>query len=122
MDLTTIDTADLIAELATRFPHPGHPRAVHDLDGLLQIVAEVHGIHAGDIITRNRTARVSSARFQFIAIARKRLKSLALTDLGQFLDARDHTTIIHATKTHQELLTFDTDYKTLWINVVKRLN
>jgi chromosomal replication initiation ATPase DnaA len=121
MDLATIDTADLIAELASRFPRFGHPSSGDGLDAILRIVSEVHGVHPGDIISRSRRARICNARFQFIVAAMDRHPGLSLSEMGQYLDERDHSTITHALKAHHQIILFDDHYKALWAATVNRL-
>ena len=89
-----------------------------DLSFILQEVSERTGISIEDIKGHSRRREYVFARYAFIYIARRATKS-SYVQIGQFLDGRDHATIIHAYQTMEDR--FDLAFearKIMWIKGV----
>lgn len=122
INLADIDTATLIAELASRFPTIESAYQSHNLDSLLAKVAEIHSIHPSIIKGETRPANVVAARFQFAAIARASIPGITLQDIGTHLDNRDSSSISYALTAHRDILASDHDYQRTWEKVCNAIS
>ena len=71
------------------------------IDEILSIVAKNCGVNVSDITSRIRKHGIIDARFMF-AHTLKNEFNYTYEHIGDILGGRDHTTIIHAVKTHKE--------------------
>jgi chromosomal replication initiation ATPase DnaA len=117
-DLTAIPTAHLVAELARRFAPP--TEAPLHLITLGEIVAAAWAIAPTELPGPSRTERIAAARIQYCAAARQHIPTATLAEIGATIK-RDHTTVIHATKRHPQLLASDEHYRRAWNIIQSRI-
>ncbi len=72
-----------------------------DLQDVATQIAKKCGISVADLKSKNRNKDVSNAR-QIACYIMKKLTNHSLQAIGQFLNGRDHSTIIHAISTVEE--------------------
>lgn len=77
---------------------------------LCAIICEVHNVAFHDLFSRTRSGMVVDARRQFTAFLYTYL-AYTYAHVG-FLFGKDHSTIIHNVRTHQDLLETDSIYAT----------
>jgi hypothetical protein len=75
---------------------------------LCAVICEVHNVAFHDLFSRSRNGMVVDARRQFTAFLYTYL-AYTYAHIG-FLFGKDHSTIIHNVRTHQDLLETDTIY------------
>jgi chromosomal replication initiator protein len=63
-------------------------------DEILLIIAEENGVTVNDIVKRSRKREIVNARFMFCGIV-KDYFDYSLVKIGEFIDNRDHTSVIH---------------------------
>ena len=72
------------------------------LTALAKVVAKRNGLHITELTGHLRKNYATHPRFTFIWIARRKLGH-STTQIGRFLEGRDHTSICHATKRAEKL-------------------
>ena len=77
---------------------------------IMEIVAQECGVSVGDIVGRSRKREKVDARHIFCAILKEHF-GYKLEKIGQLVDGRDHTTIIHAVTMYKERLKNEDLYK-----------
>ena len=65
---------------------------------VLSVVADNFGIKVEDIISKVRKKDIVDARFNFCAIMRKKYR-YTYESIGEIINGRDHTTVIHSIDT-----------------------
>lgn len=68
---------------------------------IVEAVAERHGLTVADLKGPARASRVSQPRHEAMHEMRERT-SQSLPAIGRFLGGRDHATVIHGVRRHQE--------------------
>ncbi len=77
---------------------------------IMEIVAQECGVTIEDIINRSRKREKVDARHIFCAILKEHF-GYKLEKIGQIVDGRDHTTIIHAVTTYKDRFKNEDAYK-----------
>jgi hypothetical protein len=80
----------------------GHLPPKRKLDVLAKQVAERHHLTVDQLRGQDRTNRVVHPRQEFMWLANK--AGYSTTTVGRYLGDRDHTTVIHGVRRHQERL------------------
>jgi chromosomal replication initiator protein len=88
---------------------------------VLQIVGEHHSISAEDIIRKYNKREVSDARHVFCKVMRSEF-NYSLVSIGEFLNGRDHTTIIHSINTFNDRSKFEDGYIENYEKIVEKIN
>lgn len=80
-------------------------RAVN-ADNIRDLVAQYYGISAKDLLGKKRARNIARPRQMAMALIRE-LTQDSFPEIGQFFGGRDHTTVMHACKTIEELRATD---------------
>ncbi len=106
LDFTKATLKDLIAS---------HNRMI-SIDDIQKVVSEYYKIRINDMLSSSRTRRLSRPRQLAMALA-KELTNCSLPDIGRHFGGRDHTTVLHACRTIDNLRmedkTVEEDYRLL---------
>lgn len=62
---------------------------------IISVVTETYGLSKADIVRHIRTKNIAEAR-QVVAFCLRVLENLSLSQIGNIIGGRDHTTVIHA--------------------------
>lgn len=84
------------------------PTFINPPDQIIYRVAKGHGVSFADIKGTSRKQKYVLAR-QEAAYRLRMERGLTLQQIGKLLGHKDHTTILHAIKTHEKRLTERTD-------------
>jgi len=79
-------------------------------DEIMQVVANECGVTVSDIIGRSRKREKVDARHILCAILKQHF-DYKLNKIGEIIDGRDHTTIIHAVNTYKDRFKNEDAYK-----------
>jgi len=79
------------------------------VDGIFAAASSFFGVKKTLLISKTRTQQLVDARFMCIMVIRERLR-LPVKRIGQLFE-RDHTSVLHALKTVQNLCHTDEQYK-----------
>lgn len=74
-----------------------------NVDDIKRIVADHYNIRVSDLITKVRTKDIARAR-QVAMFLTKNMTTMSLPSIGKRFGGRDHTTVMHAVKSINELL------------------
>lgn len=99
MDLYHFPPAALSKYSSTNKQGANEPR----MDAIIAPIAERHGVHVRDIKGPYRTRNVAYARFEAMH-ALMGVGVWSSITVGQYLGGRDHTTVLHGVRRHEELL------------------
>jgi chromosomal replication initiator protein len=88
---------------------------------ILQIVGDYHSISVEDIIRKYNKREVSDARHMFCKIMKTEFK-YSLESIGEILNGRDHTTIIHSINTFNDRSKFEEGYADDYENILEKIN
>jgi len=77
---------------------------------IIRAVAQAYGASLVDILSRRRTAAIVRPRQVAMYLA-KRLTFRSLPEIGHMLGGRDHTTVLHAVRKIEALVTIDAELK-----------
>lgn len=72
------------------------------MDDIVGLVARETGVHAGKMMSRDRTKQVCKARFMAFFIANELRSIQSLGEIGRMMN-RDHTTVSNALRSAMEL-------------------
>ena len=86
------------------------------IENIQKTVADYFRLRVSDLLSKKRTRNLSRPRQMAMALARE-LTTMSLPEIGNSFGGKDHSTVIHACKTMNELravnTTIDADYKIL---------
>jgi chromosomal replication initiator protein len=86
------------------------------IENIQKTVAEYYRLKLSELLSKKRSRNIARPRQVAMALTRE-LTSMSLPEIGSSFGGRDHSTVIHACKTMEELRRSDTiissDYKTL---------
>lgn len=86
------------------------------IENIQKTVAEFYRLKTSELLSKKRTRNIARPRQIAMALARE-LTSMSLPEIGSSFGGRDHSTVIHACKTVEELKRSDSsitnDYKTI---------
>ncbi|MDO8464849.1 MAG: chromosomal replication initiator protein DnaA [Gallionella sp.] len=86
------------------------------IDNIQKTVADYYHIKMADLLSKKRTRNLTRPRQTAMALARE-LTTMSLPEIGNAFGGKDHSTVIHACKTIENLkasdTTIDADYKIL---------
>lgn len=74
------------------------------------IIKEVNAVFDCDILSTKRVRQNVDGRKAFAAYIKKRYQNMALEQIGKFIN-KDHATIMHYLKEHDNMMMYDIDYK-----------
>lgn len=77
---------------------------------VMEVIAKECGVSTSDIVGRSRKREKVDARHIFCAILYQKF-NYKLTKIGEIVDGRDHTTIIHAVSSYKDRFKNEDDYK-----------
>jgi len=86
------------------------------IQNIQKTVAEYFKMRIADLHSKRRNRQITRPRQMAMALA-KELTSMSLPEIGDAFGGRDHTTVLHAQRKVQELITTDArvreDYQSL---------
>jgi chromosomal replication initiator protein len=86
------------------------------IENIQKTVAEFYRLKTSELLSKKRTRNIARPRQIAMTLARE-LTSMSLPEIGSSFGGRDHSTVIHACKTIEELKRSDSnitnDYKTI---------
>lgn len=91
------------------------------IENIQKTVAEYYNIKMADLKSKVRTRSVVRPRQMAMALA-KELTSHSLPEIGREFGGRDHTTVIHACKTIEELRQSDSSVQEDYTNLTRKLS
>jgi len=97
-----------------------HTRLV-TVEFIQKTVAEYYKIKLSDIMSKRRNRSIARPRQIAMALA-KELTNHSLPELGEYFGGRDHTTVLHACRKVQELLTTNLDIQEDYKNLLRTLS
>lgn len=97
-----------------------HTRLV-TVEFIQKTVAEYYKIKLSDIMSKRRNRSIARPRQIAMALA-KELTSHSLPELGEYFGGRDHTTVLHACRKVQELLSTNLDIQEDYKNLLRTLS
>lgn len=71
---------------------------------LRQIICQVTGIRWERIASKHRDRELVNARFMYCVFIKQRIPSMTLKAIGENIGGRDHTSVIHALSTVNDLI------------------
>lgn len=74
------------------------------------IIKEINAVFDCDILSRQQVRPNVDGRKAFAAYIKKRYPNMALEQIGKLIN-KDHATIIHYLKEHDNMMMYDIDYK-----------
>lgn len=87
---------------------------------ILSLVAQVHGLSTADLMSSQRTRRLTIPRQIAMALARE-LTPLSLPGIGKRIGGRDHTTVLHAIRKIRHLAATEPEIASSIAELRKRL-
>jgi len=97
---TTVDVQKECANVVSLEP----PKNLSETQRILYDVALKHGIRVSDICGQSRQKNFVLARHEAMWEIKKRRPSMSLPKMGKLFGDRDHSTVLHAIRKHQERL------------------
>lgn len=91
------------------------------MDNILRIVAEYYKIKVADLLSKRRNRSVARPRQVAMALC-KELTNHSLPEIGDAFGGRDHTTVLHATRTIKTLRESDGDIGEDFSNLLRILS
>ncbi|MDH2997705.1 chromosomal replication initiation protein DnaA [Pasteurellaceae bacterium LFhippo2] len=91
------------------------------IENIQKVVAEYYNIKLTDLKSKSRTRSVARPRQMAMALA-KELTNHSLPEIGREFGGRDHTTVMHACKTINELRDSDINIKEDYTNLTRKLS
>ena len=98
-------TIDLADEVIRDLIRPSDPRRIR-VEDILRIVAKHYGVTRADLLSSRRTANVVRPRQVAMYLA-KTLTLRSLPEIGRRFGGRDHTTVLHAVRKIDGLVSID---------------
>ena len=80
-------------------------------ENLLDVISQFYGQSKSDIKSKSRKQSLVICRQVFSALLRKYRPHTTLTEIGEFLGGRDHSTVIHALRNNENDLEYRQGYK-----------
>ncbi|WP_373766874.1 chromosomal replication initiator protein DnaA [Glaesserella sp.] len=91
------------------------------IENIQKTVAEYYNIKMSDLKSKSRTRSVARPRQMAMALA-KELTNHSLPEIGREFGGRDHTTVMHACKTINELRDTDDSIQEDYTNLTRKLS
>lgn len=91
------------------------------IENIQKTVAEYYNIKMSDLKSKSRTRSVARPRQMAMALA-KELTTHSLPEIGREFGGRDHTTVMHACKTINELRDTDNGIQEDYTNLTRKLS
>ncbi len=112
----TIDAArEALKDLLASYDH------LITIENIQKTVAEYYNIKMADLKSKSRTRSVARPRQMAMALA-KELTNHSLPEIGREFGGRDHTTVMHACKTINELRDTDNSIQEDYTNLTRKLS
>ncbi|MBP7770400.1 MAG: chromosomal replication initiator protein DnaA [Candidatus Pacebacteria bacterium] len=102
-------TLEMAEREISDFIRPGEPRRVK-IEDIQRIVARQYNVSRSDLLSARRTANVVRPRQVAMYLA-KTLTLRSLPEIGRRFGGRDHTTVLHAVRKIEGLMTIDVALK-----------
>ncbi|MDW7740506.1 MAG: chromosomal replication initiator protein DnaA [Bacillota bacterium] len=80
------------------------------ISSIIEITSATFDLNAGDLLSKKRTQNIALARQVAMYLCRM-LTDLSLPKIGEEFGGRDHTTVLHAFKKIDTLISKDSDFK-----------
>ena len=91
------------------------------LKTIVEICAQEYGVTTGELIARNRKRNIVDARNTAFLIMKQKLGGInTLTEIGNALGARHHTTVISQVKQAENLL-LDDNFRYKYESIISKL-
>ena len=91
------------------------------VDNIQRTVAEYYKIKMGDMISKRRNRSIARPRQMAMCLS-KELTNHSLPEIGTYYGGRDHTTVLHACRTINDLRKSDTDIEEDYQNLMRSLS
>lgn len=91
------------------------------VDNIQRTVAEYYKIKMADMISKRRNRSVARPRQMAMCLS-KELTNHSLPEIGSYYGGRDHTTVLHACRTINDLRKSDTDIEEDYQNLMRSLS
>jgi chromosomal replication initiator protein len=91
------------------------------VDNIQRTVAEYYKIKMADMISKRRNRSVARPRQMAMCLS-KQLTNHSLPEIGSYYGGRDHTTVLHACRTINDLRKADTDMEEDYQNLMRSLS
>ncbi|WP_301099551.1 chromosomal replication initiator protein DnaA [Otariodibacter sp.] len=91
------------------------------IENIQKTVAEYYNIKMSDLKSKSRTRSIARPRQIAMTLA-KELTNHSLPEIGREFGGRDHTTVMHACKTINELRDTDSNIQEDYINLTRKLS
>lgn len=91
------------------------------IENIQKIVAEYYNIKMSDLKSKSRSRSVARPRQMAMALT-KELTTHSLPEIGREFGGRDHTTVMHACKTINELRNTDSSIQEDYIHLTRKLS
>jgi chromosomal replication initiator protein len=91
------------------------------VDNIQRTVAEYYKIKMADMISKRRNRSVARPRQMAMCLS-KELTNHSLPEIGSYYGGRDHTTVMHACRTINDLRKSDTDIEEDYQNLMRSLS
>jgi chromosomal replication initiator protein len=88
---------------------------------ILKVVAEHHFVSVEDVVRKNNKREASEARHVYCAVMKNEFR-YTFKFIGDILNGRDHTTVIHSINTFKDRSKFEEGYKENYEKIVKQIN
>jgi chromosomal replication initiator protein len=98
-------TVELADEVIRDLVRPADPRRIR-VEDILRVVAKRYGVSRADLLSSRRTANVVRPR-QIAMYLAKTLTLRSLPEIGRRFGGRDHTTVLHAVRKIEGLVSGD---------------
>ncbi|MER3407765.1 MAG: hypothetical protein C4292_03025 [Nitrososphaera sp.] len=95
-------------------------KGAHTVDDVVVAVAKFYHLDAEQLRGRDRSKEVAYAR-QIAMYLAKELTQKSLPEIGELFGGRDHTTVMHASKTIRSLRDSDTRVHQDWDKLIRIL-
>lgn len=107
----------------TIHPYPGIARRKTKVtpSQIIQMSCDYFDYHISFIIGKRRNPQFLFVRYMIMAYLRRNVEGMTLQGVGRLFD-RDHSTVIHALKTHDSLYKYDHIYRTKYDNYIRFIN
>lgn len=90
-----------------------------NLNAIAQVVCEQLQLDFEGLVSPSRKRQFTVGRQMFYAVARDKY---SLSELGEFMGGRDHTTVVSAIKTHRNCMDTDTDYSAIFALIQSKID
>ena len=91
------------------------------IENIQRTVAEYYKVKLADLLSKRRSRSIARPRQMAMALS-KELTNHSLPEIGDSFGGRDHTTVLHAVRKIQELMSEGIELKDDWKNLLRILS